>query len=556
MKIFNKEKIRVYLPLIISLMMIIGIILGNLFAGLRVKSIISSEISKHSLNNRTGFGVAQGLQLAPKNDKISSALYYVLNDYVDTVSVGEINEDVIPAILGNLDPHSVYIPAKEFQKYNEPLTGNFSGIGVQFNMTDDSVAIISTIPNGPSEIVGIMAGDRIIAVDDSVVAGVNMPSDDIVAMLKGKKGTSVRVKVFRRGEEQAIDFDIIRDDIPLYSVDVHYMIDDEIGYIKISQFAQTTYREFLTAAEELKAQGMKKVILDLRGNGGGIMEAAIKIADQFLHDGRLIVYTEGRSRPRRNEYATSKGVLKDDYVIILQDELSASASEILAGALQDNDRGMIIGRRSFGKGLVQEQMKFGDGSALRLTVAKYFTPTGRSIQKPYSGDREDYYLDLNNRFIHGEFENADSIQFSDSLKFVTPGGKIVYGGGGIMPDIFVPVDTVGITNYYNKVRALGLIYRFAFNYTDKNREAMNGLNKAEDISAYLDDQNLKADFIAYATSKGVQPNYNQFTESEEVILTQIKAYIGRNMIDNIGFYPIIKTIDSTLEVAIDTLSSI
>lgn len=554
MKIFKKEKIKIYLPLIISLTMIIGIILGNLFAGLRVKSIISSEISKHT--NRNGFGISQGIQLAPKNDKISSALYYVLNDYVDTVSVNEINEDVIPAILDNLDPHSVYIPAQEFQRYNEPLTGNFSGIGVQFNMTDDSVAIISTIPNGPSEIVGIIPGDRIIAVDDSVVAGVNMPSDDIVAMLKGKKGTSVRVKVFRRGEAQPIDFDIIRDDIPLYSVDVHYMIDEEIGYIKISQFAQTTYREFLEAAEALKAAGMKKVIVDLRGNGGGIMEAAIDIADQFLPDGRLIVYTEGRSRPRRNEYASAKGILKEDKVIILQDELSASASEILAGALQDNDRGMIIGRRSFGKGLVQEQMKFTDGSALRLTVAKYYTPTGRSIQKPYTEDREDYYMDLNNRFIHGEFENADSIQFSDSLKFVTPGGKIVYGGGGIMPDIFVPVDTLGITEYYNKVRALGLIYRFAFNYTDQYREAMSGLNTAEALSSYLDDQNLKADFIAYASGKGIQVNYPQFRESEEVILTQIKAYIARNMIDNIGFYPIIRSIDTTLKAAIDTLTSL
>ncbi len=556
MKIFSKEKIRLYLPLIIALTMIIGIILGNLFAGMRMKSIISSEMSRHSLNNRSGFGVTQGIQLAPKNDKISSALYYVLNDYVDTVSVGEINEDVIPAILENLDPHSVYIPAKEFQRYNEPLAGNFSGIGVQFNMTDDSVAIISTIPNGPSEIVGIIAGDRIIAVDDSVVAGVNMPSDDIVGMLKGKKGTSVRVKVFRRGETEPIDFDIIRDDIPLYSVDVHYMVDDEIGYIKISQFAQTTYREFISAAEDLKEQGMEKLILDLRGNGGGIMEAAIKIADQFLQDGRLIVYTEGRSRPRRNEYASAKGILKDDFVIILQDELSASASEILAGALQDNDRGMIIGRRSFGKGLVQEQMKFGDGSALRLTVAKYYTPTGRSIQKPYTEDREDYYMDLNNRYIHGEFESADSIHFSDSLKFVTPGGKVVYGGGGIMPDIFVPVDTTGITNYYNKVRALGLIYRFAFSYTDKNREAMTGLSSAETISTYLDDQNIGTDFIAYATTKGIKPNSSQFRESEEVILTQIKAYIARNMIDNIGFYPIIRTIDATLEVAIDTLSSI
>lgn len=553
MKIFKKDRLKLYIPLFTALVLIIGILLGNLFTGLRVKSIISSEISRHS-TGRTGFG-SQGLQIAPKNDKINSALYYVLNEYVDTVSVSKMNEDVIPAILEHLDPHSVYIPAKEFSKYNEPLTGNFSGIGVQFNMTDDSVAIISTIPNGPSEIVGILPGDRIIAVDDSVVAGVNMPSDNIVAMLKGKKGTSVKVKVKRRGSDTPIDFDIIRDDIPLYSVDVHYMISDEIGYIKISQFAQTTYREFMAAAEELKAAGMKKIIVDLRNNGGGIMEAATEIADEFLPDSRLIVYTEGRARPRRNEYASSRGILIDTEVVILQDEFSASASEILAGAIQDNDRGTIIGRRSFGKGLVQEQMKFSDGSALRLTVAKYYTPTGRSIQKPYAEDREEYYMDLTNRMINGEFIHADSIHFSDSLKYVTPGGKVVYGGGGIMPDIFVPVDTTGITDYFQKVRNLGLIYRFAFMYTDLHREEMNGLNSAEAISSYLDDQNLKSDFIAYAQSKGVSLNYAQFRESEEVILTQVKAYIARNMIDNVGFYPIIKSLDKTLLVAIEELQT-
>lgn len=555
MKIFRKDNLKLYVPLLLAVVMIIGILIGNLFAEIRVKSIISNEISRHTFN-RSGFGVSQGLQIAPKNDKINTALYYVLNEYVDTVSVKKINENVIPAILKNLDPHSVYIPAKHFQMYNEPLEGNFSGIGVQFNMTDDSVAIINTIPNGPSEVVGILPGDRIIAVDDSVVAGVNMPSDDIVAMLKGKKGTSVKVKIKRQGTATPIDFDIIRDDIPLYSIDVHYMISDEIGYIKISQFAQTTYKEFISAAEELKAAGMKKIILDLRGNGGGIMDAATKIADQFLDDGRLIVYTEGRSRPRRNEYATSRGILKDDILVILLDESSASASEILAGAIQDNDRGMIIGRRSFGKGLVQEQMKFSDGSAIRLTVAKYYTPTGRSIQKPYSNGKEEYYKDLNNRFMHGEFVSADSIQFSDSLKYVTPGGKIVYGGGGLMPDVFVPVDTSGITNYYNRVRSLGLIYRFAFKYTDLHRKEMKDMTNAEEISLYLDNQNIKADFIAYASSKGVKPDYKQIRESEEVILTQIKAYIARNMIDNIGFYPIIRSIDHTLQVAIDTLSVI
>jgi carboxyl-terminal processing protease len=404
--------------------------------------------------------------------------------------------------------------------------------------------------------VGIMAGDRIIMVDDSLVAGVNMPSDDIVKMLKGPKNTLVKVTVFRRGEKKPLEFEITRDDIPIYSVDVAYMVNEETGYIKISQFAQTTYREFMEAVEKLKARGAQKLILDLRRNGGGIMEAATMIADQFLDEGELIVYMEGRARPRENDYATSRGVLKEDELVILIDEASASASEILAGAIQDNDRGLVIGRRSFGKGLVQEEMRFPDGSALRLTVARYYTPTGRSIQRPYENGKEEYYHDFSERIERGEMEHMDSIKFDDSQKYITPGGKIVYGGGGIMPDVFVPVDTVGSSEYYNRVRSLGLMYRFAFHFTDLHREALDPFTSVKEIEGYLDSKDLIPQFVQYAKEKGLEPDYEDIGVSRHILEKTIKAYVARNIIDNEGFYPIIADIDHTLQVAIDTISNL
>jgi carboxyl-terminal processing protease len=544
------------MPLIVSSALIIGILLGNWITGIRIRGIVSDEISNQRFSIRPGNNSGLGFSLTPKGNKVSLALQYILNEYVDTVSIGNLNEAVMPALLDNLDPHSIYIPATDFQRFSEPLVGNFSGIGVSFNMTDDTVAIINTIPNGPSEMVGIMAGDRIIMVDDSVVAGVNMPSNDIVKMLKGPKNTLVKVTVHRRGEKAPIDFEITRDDIPIYSVDVAYKVNENTGYIKISQFAQTTYHEFMQAIERLKSQGVEKLIIDLRRNGGGIMEAATMIADQFLEEGQLIVYTEGRTRPRENDYATSRGILKNDIIVVLMDESSASASEILAGAIQDNDRGLVIGRRSFGKGLVQEEMRFADGSALRLTVARYYTPTGRSIQRSYENGKEDYYHDFSERWVRGEFEYEDSIKFDDSQKFVTPGGKIVYGGGGIMPDVFVPIDTSGASEYYNKVRSLGLMYRFAFYYTDIHRSSLDQFTAARDIEGYLDDQDLLPQFIKYASGKGVPPNYKDIRISELVLQKTIKAYVARNIIDNNGFYPIIADIDETLKVAIDTIAKL
>ena len=546
---------RFLLPLIFSLVLIIGILIGNWYGAKVYKSgktvnnllnIRSNQLKDGDLN----------FSLLPRNNKLSSILSYIENEYVDTVDIQELSEAAIPELISHLDPHSVYIPARDLQKYNEPLQGNFSGIGIQFNMIEDTVAVVNTIPNGPSEIVGLMAGDRIVEVDDSVIAGKNLSTDQIIRKLKGKKGSIVEVGVIRRGEDEIMEFEIVRDDIPLYSVDVAYMLEDDIGYMKISNFSQTTYREFMEGVEKLHEEGMKKFILDLRGNGGGIMDAATNIADQFLEENKLIVYTQGKNRPRYDIYSTNKGVCKEDEVIILIDEFSASASEILAGAIQDNDRGTIVGRRSFGKGLVQEQIEFRDGSALRLTIARYYTPTGRSIQKPYKPGGDDYYKDIHERFEHGEFESIDSIQFADSLKYETPGGKIVYGGGGIMPDVFIPIDTVGITPYFQKIRSMGLIYRFAFDYTDQLRSKMQDLSNAEEISSYLENNTDYFDrFLSYADDKGIKRVAEDIEMSEEIIRVQIKAYIARNLIDNEGYFPMIRKIDNTLQEAIDILEN-
>lgn len=544
------NKKTVFLPLLISLILVIGILIGNWFGS----NFNSNNKDINSLFGRKTIslkGEQGSFSLLPRSNKISSLLGYIENEYVDTVDVEKIVESTIPVIIEKLDPHSVYIPASEIKKYNEPIVGNFSGIGIQFNMNNDTVSVINTIPNGPSEIVGILPGDRIIIVDSVVVAGVNLPTDSVVSKLRGPKGTSVMVSVIRRGEKNPLEFKITRDDIPLYSMDVAYMINKETGYLKLNSFSQTTFNEFIKGVSKLHEKGMKKLILDLRSNGGGIMDAATQITDQFLEAGKLIVYTQGKARPRYDFYSTAQGICKNDEIIILVDEFSASASEILAGAIQDNDRGIIMGRRSFGKGLVQEQVQFKDGSALRLTIARYYTPTGRSIQKPYTNGRDEYYNDLDERFLHGEFENADSIKLDDSLKFVTPGGKIVYGGGGIMPDIFVPIDTTGMSEYFGKVRNMGLIYRFAFDYTDIHREKMKNLKTTAEISAYIDKTNYFQNFINFASTNEVKPDYKDIGISEKIIKTQLKAYIARNVIDNEGFYPIIQEIDNTLLKAIE-----
>lgn len=526
----NKKKDIIY-PIVLGLVLIAGIIIGF-------------KINKGS--GRTS------LLVNPKTDKLTSVLKYIEDDYVDTVGMNRLVELTLPAVLKNLDPHSIYIPAKEFQSMNEPLEGGFDGIGVQYNMPNDTVIVINPIKGGPSERLGVLAGDRIIKINGRNVAGVKFRADSIPKLLKGPTGTKVNIDVKRNGVSELINFEITRDKIPIYSVDVSYMPTKDIGYIKISTFAKTTYQEFLKAVDKLKNAGMKKLIIDLRGNNGGYMDAATNIADELLDSTNLIVYTKGKSRPRQNINSNPGGACIDEKVIILIDEFSASASEILAGAIQDNDRGTIIGRRSFGKGLVQEQVYFKDGSALRLTTARYYTPSGRSIQKHYnSGGDEDYFNDISKRYQHGEFQVADSIKFADSLKFHTMHGRVVYGGGGIMPDVFIPLDTNGISPYLTKVANRNLIYRFAFEFTDKHRNEERNIKDFESVKKFLGNFNLLQEFIAYAQKNGVPANNKQIEHSKFILETQIKAVIARNIIDEDGFYPYIRDIDETLKKAID-----
>lgn len=517
-------------PLIFSILIIVGIFIGTYF---NVGN--NQELSPHS----------------KKFNKLDILLDYIDEEYVDSVDANKLTENIIPKILESLDPHSMYIPAKDLLGINESLAGNFEGIGVQFNVVQDTIVIINTIAGGPSEKVGVMSGDRIIKVDDTLVAGVKIKNEDVIAKLKGPKGTIVKISVHRRNFKDLIDIEITRDEIPLYSVDASYMVDEKIGYVKISKFSSTTYKEFKKAVMQLQKSGMRKLIIDLRGNGGGYMDGAIKVADELLDDRKLIVYTEGKARPKTVSYATKRGICQDTDVIILIDEWSASASEIVAGAIQDNDRGLIIGRRSFGKGLVQEQTMLQDGSAIRLTIARYFTPTGRSIQKPYTDDYDDYLDEITERYIHGEFEHADSIKFPDSLKYYTPQGNVVYGGGGIMPDIFIPVDTVGWTPYLSQVINRGIIYQFAFDYVDKNREHLSKFKDYKELVEYLDKVHLLNQFIVFATEKGIPKNYDEIKESEFILNTQLKANISRNIFDDAGFYPVIQDVDVVLKKAIE-----
>lgn len=532
MKSGNSTRILL-LPLIIAVSVVTGLLIGWYLPG------------KKTIHSITGIPQA--------TDKLGTIMSIIESKYVDEVNRTELEEVAIPTLLRKLDPHSVYIPARDLARANEPLQGNFDGIGITFNMITDTILVISTISGGPSEKAGLMAGDKIIYVNDSLVAGKGIPDENIVSMLKGQRGTTVEVRVKRKGVDDLIDFGIIRDKIPIHTIDVAYMIDEAIGFIKINNFALTTYDEFLASLRELKSAGMSKLILDLRGNSGGVMDAATKIADEFLDEDEMIVYTEGRRFPREEIKATKAGNFHEGSLVILIDEWSASASEIIAGAVQDNDRGTIIGRRSFGKGLVQEPVMFRDGSGMRLTIARYYTPTGRSIQKPYNNGYDDYYNDLNDRFLRGEFQVADSIHLPDSLKFTTPGGRTVFGGGGIMPDIFVPIDTAGVSQYFIQVRNSGLIYRYAMRYTEDNREILTGFTNVADLESFLDSRQLLDSFMSFAESQGIKKTREGREISGELLKIQLKAYIARNILDNQGFYPIWKNLDAALKIATEFL---
>jgi len=535
----NKALIFIFLPLIIAGCLVVGIFIGAI--------LIPSNINDKTL-------------LFPQNKKFNTAaklneiLNFIENTYVDSVDKKDLTELSITAMLSQLDPHSYYIPAKDFDDMNDPLEGNFDGIGVEFRIKDDTVMIISPIANGPSEKLGIQAGDRIVKVDSTIIAGNGITNEEVIKLLKGPRGTKVDVDIVRPGATKRKHFTITRDQIPIFSIDAPYMIDNEIGYLRISRFAKTTYAEFLNATQKLKKKGMTKLILDLRGNGGGVLGASTQIADEILPKNKMIVYTDGRTRTREEYFSTDKGTLQTIQIAILINENSASASEILAGAIQDNDRGLVIGRRSFGKGLVQEQVMWPDGSALRLTVARYFTPTGRCIQKPYDEGLEAYHSEAYNRLQNGELLSADSIHFPDSLKYYTPIGKLVYGGGGIMPDIFVPLDTNDGTPYLYELRYKGIIQDFALNYTDKNRINLKAKYKdAVDFKNRFDVNNdLFNSIIKYASDNEIPKNLDQIIISKKLISRSLKAAISRNLYNDLGYYVIINDYDETVQKAINS----
>ena len=491
--------------------------------------------------------------------KVVRFLQYVSSDYVDTINIDKLADDAIIEILRNLDPHSVYITKEDVRAMNEPLEGNFEGIGVEFNILNDTLMVVNPIPGGPSERVGIMAGDRIVDIDGTKVAGIGLKNSDVFKMLRGTKGTNVTVQIMRKGLAELLEFNITRDRIPIYSLDAAYMVQPRIGYIKLNRFALTTEEEFLEALNKLKKERMQDLILDLRGNGGGFLNASVALADHFLDDNKLIVYTEGRTSPKTDFMSTRNGEFKKGRLVILIDEGSASASEIVAGAVQDWDRGIIIGRRSFGKGLVQNQLPLPDGSMIRLTVARYHTPTGRVIQKPYNfGELESYYNDLNIRYQKGEYFSVDSIAIPDSLKYQTlQKSRVVYGGGGIMPDFFVPIDTSFYSEYYGRLIRRGIINQFVHTYIDGNRAQLKrNYNTFEKFERNFSiSQEIMNELVTFAENQNLPADPEGLAVSDEEIRKQIKALIAQNLFSTNYYFQIVNQNNMALKKAIEVLNN-
>ncbi len=487
-------------------------------------------------------------------NKVGDLLHIVDEMYVDSVNVDDMVEQVMPQVLKELDPHSMYIPAKDLEDTNAELKGSFSGIGVQFTIQSDTVHINSVIKGGPSEKVGLMAGDRIISVDDSAYVGKVVTNEETMRRLKGPKGTQVKLGIHRQGEKQPLSFTIVRGDIPVKSVDAAYMITPQLGYVRVNKFGETTYAELLFALASFGQYDCQGIIIDLRGNTGGYMAAAVQMVNEFLPKNRLIVYTEGRNSPREEYRSNGRGNVQGLPIVVLMDEISASASEIFAGAIQDNDRGTIIGRRSFGKGLVQQPFEFRDGSAMRLTVARYYTPAGRCIQKPYiKGKGQDYDMDLITRYEHGEFFSQDSIHQDESSIFHTSIGRPVYGGGGIMPDIFVPQDTSDYTSYYKMAAMRGLMVKFAFDYTDHNRPHLKEYDTVEKLEKYLKQQGLLEQFARYADQRGLKRRNNMLYRSRALFEEALYGNIIYNMLGMEEYLKYLNATDPAVLRAIEVL---
>lgn len=523
-----------FTPVIIAISVVIGILIGTFYA-------------KHFAGNR--LGIING-----SSNKLNALLRIVDDQYVDTVNMAKLVEKAMPQILAELDPHSTYIPAQNLEEVNSELEGSFSGIGIQFTIQNDTIHVNSVIQGGPSEKVGLMAGDRIVTVNDSLFVGKKVTNEKAMRTLKGPKGSQVKLGVKRATEKKLLTFNITRGDIPQNTIDAAYMLDNNLGYIQVSKFGRTTHVELLNAIAVLSHKNCKGLIIDLRGNTGGYMEAAVRMVNEFLPEGKLIVYTQGRKYPRTDEFANGTGSCQKMPLVVLIDEGSASASEIFTGAIQDNDRGTVIGRRSFGKGLVQQPIDFSDGSAIRLTIARYYTPSGRCIQRPYeSGKDKNYEMDWLTRYEHGEYFSKDSIKLNENLRYSTGLGRPVYGGGGIMPDVFVPQDTTGVTSYLTEVLSKGLTIQFTFHYTDSNRDKLKQYDTEESLLNYLSKQGIVEQFIRYADSKGIKRRNILIQKSYKLLEKNLYGNIIYNMLGKEAYIKYFNTSDPTVKKAIEIL---
>lgn len=528
----NNKKSNRFMPLMMALCVVIGIIVGSFY-------------SNHFSGNRLSI-------INTGTNRINNLLHIIDDQYVDKVNLDSLVEDAMPKILTELDPHSVYISAKDVEAANQDLQGSFSGVGIQFVIRQDTIHVQNVIQNGPAERAGILAGDKIVMVDDQTFVGKAVTNQEAMKRLKGPKNTKVKIGVLRYGHSKPQSFVVTRGDIPIKSVSATYMIDDKTGYIRIKSFGETTYAELLVALAKLGESGFQNLIIDLRDNTGGYLQSAVQMANEFLPKNKLIVYTEGRKSPRKDFHSDGRGSYKQTPLVVLINEGSASASEIFAGAMQDNDRATVIGRRSFGKGLVQKQIEFSDGSMVRLTIARYYTPSGRCIQKPYvHGETDDYAQDLMSRYEHGEFFSQDSIKHTGP-KYHTSNGRVVYGGGGITPDIFVPEDTTGFTSYYKQATMSGLILQFAFTYTDDNRPKLNNFKEMMELADYLKKQNLVDKFATYANDKGLKRRNLMIRKSHYLLDRFINSRIIYNMLDEQAWLEYVNQDDATIREALKT----